>query len=240
MRAIIIDDERPARSEMRRLLLAHPDIEVVGDASTASEAEKMIKEMTPDLIFLDVQMHDETGFDLLERLAPPFPQVIFTTAHEEHALRAFEVDALDYLLKPIDPVRLNEALQRAAKRAKEANADVVGTRMFHENDRVYIREEDRCWYPPLRDIRLLESDGNYIRVYFSDVKATIYRSLNTIEARLPEALFFRANRSQIINLALIDTIENWFSGNLKVRLIGGDEVEISRRQSLAFRERASL
>jgi two-component system LytT family response regulator len=240
MRAVIIDDERPARSEMKRLLKPHPEIEVVGEASNSADALQMISKLTPDLLFLDVQMQGSTGFDLLAQLTAPVPKVIFTTAHDEYALRAFEVNALDYLLKPVEPARLNEALLRAARPAKDEPFQVEGDSKFTDSDRVFIREGDWCWFLPVREIRLLESEGNYTRIHFADKKPLIYRSLNALEERLPTALFFRVNRSQIVNVTLIENIENWFSGNLKARLRGGGEVEMSRRQAALFRERASL
>lgn len=240
MRVVIIDDERPARAEMRRLLKLHPEIEIVGEAATSDDALQIIAKLTPDLLFLDVQMQGDTGFDLLAQLTAPLPKVIFTTAYDEYALRAFEVNALDYLLKPVEPARLNDALQRATRSSNNEHPEMDGETKFNENDRVFIREEDRCWFLPVREIRLLESEGNYTRIHFADKKPLIYRSLNALEERLPGSLFFRANRSQIINVTLIDTIENWFSGNLKARLRGGGEVEMSRRQAALFRERASL
>ncbi|MEI9998671.1 MAG: LytTR family DNA-binding domain-containing protein [Verrucomicrobiota bacterium] len=244
MKALIVDDERLARTEMRRLLKAHPQVEIVGEASSSQEAAQKIAKLAPDLLFLDVQMHEDTGFDLLARLEPPLPRVIFTTAFDEYALRAFEVNALDYLLKPVDPVRLKESLQRAGQAPADADAGpgpgLDGAGKFAEGDRVFIRSEDRCWFVPIRDIRLLESEGNYTRIHVADARPLLYRSLNALEERLPKALFFRANRSQLINLSLVEGIENWFSGNLKARLPGGLAVEISRRQAVAFRERASL
>ena len=240
MRALIIDDERPARAEMQRLLKPHPEIEIVGEASSSRDALQIITKLNPDLLFLDVQMQGDTGFDLLAQLPAPLPKVIFTTAYDEYALRAFEVNALDYLLKPVDPIRLNEALQRAIRPSHDQHPEMAGGTQFHENDRVFIREEDHCWFLPIREIRLLESEGNYTRVHFADKKPLIYRSLNALEERLPGTLFFRANRSQIINVTLIENIENWFSGNLKTHLRGGGEAEMSRRQAALFRERASL
>ncbi|HSI84454.1 MAG: LytR/AlgR family response regulator transcription factor [Candidatus Methylacidiphilales bacterium] len=253
MRALIVDDERHARLEMKRLLRAHPEVEVVGEAESIDEALQMILEHDPDLLFLDVQLRSDTGFDLLARLTPPLPKIIFTTAYDAYALRAFQVNALDYLLKPVEPSRLSEALQRVgrmelrpqgeADAASEDNGPATvlpGSGKFTESDRVFIREEERCWFLPIRDIRLLESEGNYTRIYCPEARPLIYRSLNSLEIRLPESLFFRANRSQLINLTCIESIENWFSGNLKVRMRGGMDVEISRRQAVAFRERSSL
>ncbi len=225
---------------MKRLLKPHPQIEIIGEAANSEEALRVIAKSAPELLFLDVQLQGDTGFDLLAQISGALPKVIFTTAYDEYAVRAFEVNALDYLLKPVEPARLTEALQRASGAGGQEAPEVNEGGAFAVSDRVFIRNEDRCWFLPVRDIRMLESEGNYTRVHFGKEKPLIYRSLNSLVERLPAALFFRANRSQIINLTFIDTVENWFSGNLKARLRGGGEVEISRRQSVEFRERTSL
>ncbi|PTY05046.1 DNA-binding response regulator [Verrucomicrobia bacterium LW23] len=250
MKALIVDDERHARLEMKRLLRAHPEVEVVGEAESVDEALRMMAQTTPDILFLDVQLRHDTGFDLLVKLSPPLPSIIFTTAFDAYALRAFEVNALDYLLKPVEPARLSDALQRAGRmesrlypdaRAEESASIISPANgKFTVTDRVFIREEARCWFLPIGDIRMLESEGNYTRVYCPDGRPLIFRSLSSLEARLPETLFFRANRAQLINLTSIESIENWFSGNLKAHMRGGMEVEISRRQAIAFRERTTL
>ena len=243
MTALIIDDERHARAEMRRLLAAHPEVEIVGEAANSGDALQRIAESTPQLLFLDIQMPQQTGFELLSRLTAPVPQIIFTTAYDEFALRAFEVNALDYLLKPVDPARLAQALGRLPAPSSQSSNDAASPDSqvpLQEGDRVFIREEDRCWFLPVRDIHLLESEGNYTRVHVPGQKPMIYRSLNALEERLPASLFFRANRSQIINLHWIESIEPWFSGGLKLHLGGNLEVEVSRRQALLFRERNSL
>jgi two-component system LytT family response regulator len=240
MKVLIIDDERLARSEMKRLLKAHPEIEIVGEASSSQEALRLATKLEPELLFLDVQLGGATGFDLLSKIPAPAPKVIFTTAHDEYAVQAFGVNALDYLLKPIEPNRLTEALLRAIGPNPNESPEIDGEGKFNENDRVFIRADNRCWFMPLRDIHLLESDGNYTRVYFAIEKALVYRSLNALEERLPEALFLRANRSQILNLSCIENLENWFSGNLKAKIRGGLEIEISRRQSQIFRARTAL
>ena len=239
MRAVIIDDERPARTEIKRLLKPHPEIEIVGEAANSEEALQVIAKTAPELLFLDIQLQGDTGFDLLAQLNGSLPKVIFTTAYDEYAVRAFEVNALDYLLKPVEPARLHQALLRAAQ-PQDRDLQMGGQTKFNETDRVFIREEEHCWFLPVKEIRLLESEGNYTRIYFAEKKPLIYRSLNSLEERLPKSLFFRANRSQIINVTLIDGMENWFSGNLKARLRGGGEIEMSRRQAALFRERASL
>ncbi len=240
MKAIIIDDERPARAEMKRLLKPHPEVEIIGEAASSEEALQLIATAKPDLLFLDVQLRGDTGFDLLAQLSGKLPRVIFTTAYDEYAVRAFEVNALDYLLKPVEPARLAEPELRASETGDASVPEPGKAGAFTANDRVFIRSEDRCWFVPVREIRMLESEGNHTRVYFGKEKPLIYRSLNSLEERLPGAVFFRANRSQIVNLTFIENVENWFSGNLKVRLREGGEVEISRRQSIEFRERNSL
>ena len=240
MKALLIDDERLARNELRRLLKAHADIEIVGEATDGEDAMEKIEALRPELIFLDVQMPGGDGFSLLEKLEPPLPRVIFTTAYDEFAVKAFEFNALDYLLKPVDPNRLVAALEklRAHSVAGEAVAD-HRTRLGAD-DKVFVREGERCWFVPVKNIRLLESEGNYTRVHFDDQKPQLFRSLTAMEERLDSKQFFRANRKQVINLSWVDGIEPWFSGGLLVRLKGGLKVELSRRQAQEFRERMSL
>ena len=239
MQALLIDDERLARAELRRLLAAHPDIEIAGEAADAEAARSRIAELHPALIFLDVQMPGEDGFALLESLEPPLPQVIFTTAYDEFAVKAFEFSALDYLLKPVDPARLAAALARVPRDATPAPGGGRAERLLAD-EKVFVRQGDRCWFVEVKSIRLLESEGNYTRVHFADAQPLLFRSLNAMEERLDPRYFFRANRRQIINLAWIDKIEPWFSGGLLVYLKGGLKVELSRRQAQTFREKMSL
>ncbi|HWA26948.1 MAG TPA: LytTR family DNA-binding domain-containing protein [Lacunisphaera sp.] len=242
MKALIVDDERLARNELRRLLAAHPDIEVVGEATDVDDAAQKVAELKPGLLFLDVQMPGADGFSLLERLEPPLPAVIFTTAYDEFAVKAFEFNALDYLLKPVDPNRLIAALERL--RHHEGGGPGAGpagqpARLSLE-DKVFVREGDRCWFVAVKNIRLLESEGNYTRLHFDDQKPQLFRSLTAMEDRLDPRSFFRANRKQVINLTWVEGIEPWFSGGLLVKLKGGLKVELSRRQAQDFRERMSL
>ena len=239
MKALLIDDERLARNELRRLLKAHEDIEIVGEATDVDDAMAKIEALRPELIFLDVQMHGGDGFSLLEKLEPPLPLVIFTTAYDEFAVKAFEFNALDYLLKPVDPNRLVAGLEKLRQRATEAAAAPAEHRLTSD-DKVFVREGERCWFVPVKNIRLLESEGNYTRVHFDEQKPQLFRSLTAMEERLDSKQFFRANRKQVINLAWVDGIEPWFSGGLLVRLKGGLKVELSRRQAQEFRERLSL
>ena len=242
MKALLIDDERLARNELRRLLAVHPDIEIVGEAVDVEDAVQKIEALKPALIFLDVQMPGADGFSLLERLEPPLPAVIFTTAYDEFAVKAFEFNALDYLLKPVDPNRLVAALERLRQRETAVAADgtPAGISRLALEDKVFVREGDRCWFVPVKNIRLLESEGNYTRLHFDDNKPQLFRSLTAMEERLDPRNFFRANRKQVINLTWVEGIEPWFSGGLLVKLKGGLKVELSRRQAQDFRERLSL
>jgi two-component system LytT family response regulator len=240
MKTLLIDDERLARNELRRLLTAFPDIEIQDEATNAGDARKKIATLQPDLIFLDVQMPGESGMELLESLEAPVPEVIFTTAFDEFAVKAFELNALDYLLKPVDPVRLASAIDRLRGKPGEAPAVADKQTSLAPTDKVFVREGDHCWFVEVKNIRLLESEGNYTRVHFDNAQPQLFRSLNAMEARLDAKSFFRANRRQIINLSWIDKIEPWFSGGLLVLLKGGVKVELSRRQAQDFREKMSL
>ncbi len=228
MTALIVDDERLARLELRRLLAAHPEVEVVGEARNAEEALELAPKLAPDVLFLDIQMPGMSGFDLLERLED-VPQVIFTTAFDAYALKAFEVNALDYLLKPIAPARLAAALAKVRIAPRQGRLE-----------RVFVRDGDRCWIVRLPDIFLLESEGNYTRVWFGNERPLIRRSLNTLEEQLDAAVFFRASRKQMINLKWIEKVDIGVSGGLVVTLRGGPTVEMSRRQSARLREAMSL
>jgi two-component system LytT family response regulator len=236
MTCVIVDDERLARTELRTLLAVHPEVRIVGEASNVASALQVIGEQRPTLVFLDIQMPGGTGFDLVAQLSPPLPQIVFTTAHNQHALRAFEVNALDYLLKPVAASRLKQALARvSAPREVPTKASMDHEPPLRVTDRVFLRSEDRAWLIPVADIRLLESEGNYTRVRFEKERPLIHRTLGALEKRLPRESFLRANRTQIVNLLSVKTVLPWFSGTLKVVLSGGEEVEFSRRQAHQFR-----
>lgn len=238
MKAIIIDDERLARVELSRLLKNHPEIEIIAEASNVDEAIGKIESLKPDLIFLDIQMPGKTGFDLLTELTRT-PKIIFTTAYDEFALKAFEFNALDYLLKPIDPVRLAKTVLHLSE-LKNPTQQTENRSLLTIDDQVFVKDGDHCWFVKLSTIRLFESEGNYVRVYFDNQRPLIFKSLNDLEDRLPEKVFFRANRKHIINLKCVNGIESWFNGGLKVKLSDGNEVEISRRQSQKFKDLMSL
>ncbi len=240
MNALIIDDETLARRELRTLLAAHPEIVVDGEAGNVTEALEHLRKQPVDLLFLDIQMPGRTGFDLIDLLPAPHPHIIFVTAYDEFALRAFEANALDYLMKPVHPERLAAALRKVQTGGRTEPVPPANEAALRDDDRVFLREGDRCWFVPLRDVRLLESSGNHTVLHFGKNKAMLCRSLNSMEARLPASLFLRANRSQMLNLHCITEIVPWFSGCLKARLDSGEEIELSRRQSLLLRERTGL
>jgi two-component system LytT family response regulator len=238
MKALIVDDERLARKELMKLLEEHPSIEIVGEAANADEAEKMIEELNPDLLFLDIQMPGRTGFQLLESL-DSVPLVVFTTAYDEFALKAFEVNALDYLLKPITAERLSEAAHKVMEKER-AKAGRAREGKLGLEDQVFVKDGERCWFVSLANIRLFESDGNYIKVYFDTNRPMIHKSLNALDEKLDERAFFRASRKHIVNLSWVEGIEPWFNGGLMVKLKGGDKVEVSRRQAAKFKDMMSL
>lgn len=236
MKALIVDDTRLARQELQFLLKNYKDVQVIGEAENVDEAQKMIEELHPDLIFLDIQMPDKDGFELLEML-DEVPQVIFTTAYSEYAIKAFDYNALDYLKKPITDDRLSTAIQKVRENLekKDEPKDVL-----NENSQVFVKDGEKCWFVTLKDVRLFEIWDNYTRIYFNEHKPMIPKTLQYMESRLDPKTFFRANRQQIINMKWIDKIEPWFSGTIRLYLKDGTEVEVSRRQTSRFKELMSF
>ncbi len=240
MKTLIIDDERLARKELTSLLDGYPEIEILSEAVNADEAFEKIQSLKPELIFLDIQMPGKTGFELLEMLDSS-PKVIFTTAYDEFAIKAFDYNALDYLLKPINPERLAETINKLLSHdEKKEKEDTTPVKKLGATDQVFVKDGDRCWFVKLEDVRLFESDGNYIKVYFEKNKPMIHKSLNALDEKLDDRSFFRASRKHIINLGWVDTIEPWFNGGLMVQLKGGEKIEVSRRQAARFKDMMSL
>ena len=239
MKALVIDDERLARQELIKLLKKHQEIEIIGEAANTDEGVAMIKELKRDLMFLDIHMPGKTGFDLLAEL-DDVPRVIFVTAYDEYAIEAFKVNALDYLLKPVEPKLLSSAIDRVFLLKPEEEVSEPSEDKLTEESQIFLKDGDKCWFVSLKDVRMFESEGNYVRVFFNNYKPLILKSLNNLEKKLDEATFFRANRKFIINLKWIESIENWFSGGLLVKLKGGETVEVSRRQAARFKDMMSL
>lgn len=239
MRAVIADDERLARQELKSMLATYPGIEIVGECADAKSAIETINSLRPDVVFLDIQMPGKTGFDVLEEITF-VPEVIFVTAHDEFALKAFEVNALDYLLKPVQGARLSDAIKKVSDRIRENQVATEKANILGEGDQVFVKDGEKCWFVKLGDVRLFESEGNYVRLFFGTQRPLILRSLNYLDERLNHKTFFRASRKHIINLQWVESIENWFSGGLLVKLKGGETVEISRRQAVKLKEMMSL
>lgn len=235
MKVIIVDDERLARKELQTLLAKFPSVEVLAECDSVNSALSEIEKLKPDLVFLDINMPGKDGFALLEEL-DFIPEIIFVTAYDEYAIKAFEVNALDYLLKPIQAERLEEAINKfQSNELAETNTNKLG-----QNDQVFVKDGERCWFVKLSDVPMFESEGNYVRVYFENNKPLILKSLNNLANKLDENVFFRANRKFIINLNWIESIESWFNGGLMVKLKTGAKVEISRRQASKLKEMKSL
>ena len=236
MKAIIVDDEPLARRELRRLLAAHPSIQIVGEAADIDEAQERIESLQPGIVFLDIQMPGGTGFDLLAQLDRT-PRVIFTTAYDQYAVKAFDVNALDYLLKPIELERLAAALQKV-------QATQLAARSEDHNDptleQLFVRDGPRCWFIPLREVSVFTAEGNYVRIQWGQERPLLGRSLAALEGKLDAQRFFRANRQQIINLECIRSVDAGIGGRLHVQLIDGREIQISRRQARQLRERTTV
>jgi two-component system, LytTR family, response regulator len=237
MKAIIIDDERLARQELKTLLSIHKEIEIIAECQDADSAKEKINELKPDIIFCDIQMPGKSGLELVEEISATV-DVVFITAHDEHAIKAFEVNAFDYLLKPVQPERLSETIKKLSVKDSANRPD--NTSPLTDQDTVFIKDGDKCWLIKLEEIRLFESEGNYVRVYFDTFRPLILRSLNSLETRLNEKQFFRASRRHMINLSYVSSIEPWFNGGLNVKMRDGKEIEISRRQAVRLKDLMSL
>lgn len=232
MKAIIIEDSRLARLELRTLLKEHPEVNIIGEATNANDGRKLIESLQPDLVFLDIQMPGKNAFDMLEEL-DEVPNIIFTTAFNEYAVKSFEYNAFDYLLKPIKEKRLAMAIQKAQERLLTPIAPLD---YLTENSQVFVKDGEQCWLVKLADVRLFEVYGNYTRIYFEKHRPLILKSLNYLESRLDPQTFFRANRQQIVNLRWVTQLVPWFGGKLKIELRNGETIEVSRRQAVKLKE----
>lgn len=240
MKIIVIDDERLARKEMISLLSNYTNVQVVDECSNVDDAKISIETHQPDLIFLDIEMPEKNGFDLLAEL-DDVPKVIFVTAYNDYALKAFDVNAIGYLTKPVDPERLKNVITPIID--LHLNKEPVleqSKEKLSLDHQIFLKDGEKCWFVSLKDIRYFESEGNYIRVFFKNEKPLILKSLNLLEEKLDESIFFRANRKNIINLKHVSKIENWFSGTLRITLNESEQIEVSRRQSSKFKSLMSL
>lgn len=240
IRALIVDDTRLARQELRTLLAAQPDIEIIGEADDVPAARVAIDKLRPDLVLLDIQMPSGTGFDVLDGL-DHVPLVVFSTAYDQYALRAFEANALDYLVKPVVAERLSAALDRVrARLAQRTSTEDEPRGLLGADDQVFLRDGERCWFVALHEISRIVVDGNYARMWFRGERAMLPRSLSALEARLDPTLFFRANRNTLVNLRMVKVIDLAVGEGYQLTLKDGSEVEVSRRQARELRERLAL
>ena len=240
IKAVIVEDSRLARNELKELIKKQEDIELLGEAENVDNGFELIQNASPELLFLDINMPEKDGFELLEML-DEVPITIFTTAFDEYAIKSFEYNALDYLLKPVSEKRFSMAMDKV--RAKLGSIDQekgAETKKLSVSSQIFIKDGESCWLVKIGDISLFEIVGNYTRVFFEDKKPLLYKSLNQVEEKLPEASFFRANRQQIVNTNFIENVVPWFNGKLKLTLKNGEEVEVSRRQSYIFKDKMSL
>ena len=234
-KCLVVEDSRLARKELVQLLDETQAFDSIQEAANGEEAKELLETFQPDVIFLDIHLPGMTGFDLLENINQ-IPKVIFTTAYDEYAIRSFDYNAIDYVLKPIKKQRLEKAIAKLnlyGAPPKTERADLPAQQVF-------VRDGEKCWFVKIADIRIFESVGNYSRIYFDDNKPLIQRSLNYLESVLDESIFFRINRKQIINLNFIEKLDKWFNGKLKITLKTGEEVEVSRRRSNQIKQLFSL
>lgn len=230
---LVVEDSRLARKELTAMLADLGFFEEILEANDADEAKQLLEAEEPEVLFLDIHLPGKNGFELLESL-DQIPQVIFTTAYDEYAIKSFDFNAIDYLLKPIKPERLEKALKKIHITEPDSK------KTFSSDRQIFVKDGDKCWFVKLADIRMFESLGNYSRVYFEEGKPLIHKSLNYLEKALDPAVFFRINRQQIINLEHIEKLDSWFNGKLKIKLKSGEEVEVSRRQSNRIKSMFSI
>lgn len=236
MKAMVIDDSRLARSGLIGMLAQFPGIEVVGEADHPDSALPLIAALRPDVLFLDIQMAGADAFDLLAQLAE-CPRIVFTTAYAEYAVRSFDYDTVDYLLKPVSHERLAQAVGRLLQQAAPA---AIAARPLDERSKIFIKDGGRCHLVSLASIRCIESCRNYVQVYFDDTHAYVKKPLAEVAERLPEHMFFRASRQHVVNLNAIALIEEADSGGYMVVLDNGKKLEISRRSAAELKETMSL
>lgn len=239
IKAVIVEDSRLARNELKELIKKHDDIDLLGEAENVDAGFELIQNTSPDLLFLDINMPEKDGFELLEML-DEVPITIFTTAFDEYAIKSFEYNALDYLLKPVSEKRFDMAMEKVRTKLESVQTGADKSKRLKESSQIFIKDGESCWLVKIGDISHFEIVGNYTRVFFGDKKPLLYKSLNLVEEKLPEASFFRANRQQIVNTHFIEEVVPWFNGKLKLTMQNGEEIEVSRRQSYIFKDRMSL
>jgi two-component system LytT family response regulator len=240
LKAVIVEDSRLARNELKELLKAHKEIELIGEAENVDDGFELINKTHPDVLFLDINMPEKDGFELLEML-DEVPTTIFTTAFDEYAIKSFEYNAFDYLLKPINQKRFSKSIDKVIEKASDkVLSEAEKEESLSLDKQIFIKDGEKCWLVKIQDISLFEIVGNYTRVFFKGNKPLIYKSLAQVEEKLPKEVFFRANRQQVININHVKKVVSWFNGKLKIEMNSGEEIEISRRQSYIFKDQLSF
>ncbi|MFN7495336.1 MAG: LytR/AlgR family response regulator transcription factor [Cyclobacteriaceae bacterium] len=235
IKTILIDDEPLAIMELQSMLSPYPEIDIISVSNDAQDGIQKIQQFNPQLLFLDINMPGKNGFDLLSELSNA-PEVIFVTAYDQFAIKAFEVNALDYILKPVNPERLKEAVTKVIRKLTQAE----GEKALDINKRIFIKDGEQCFFVPIHQIFYIESVGNYVRLHFRDKKAMLHRSLNYLEEKLPDEHFFRTSRQEMINVNFIKNIVPYFSNTLQVEMETGIKIDLSQRQSVKFKEKMGI
>jgi len=251
MKAIVVEDSRLAREGLVRMLAEFSSIKVIGSAENVSAALLLIKQHQPDVIFLDIHMPEQNGFELLEQMSYQ-AKIIFTTAYAEYAVEAFEHDSVDYLLKPISKDRLAKAVIKLSNYSESIHNlnnndenenyeyEQDNTSVLALNSRIFVKDNDQCHLIEIANINYIESCKNYVQIYFEQNKVFVKKSLNHVEARLPKQLFFRVNRQFIINLQSVATIVETINNGYQLAMIDGKIIEISRRNTVKLKALLSL
>ncbi|MFP3595575.1 LytR/AlgR family response regulator transcription factor [Chryseobacterium sp. SIMBA_029] len=231
IKVIIVDDERLSREELKNTLKGYEDFVLIGEAENADDAKNLIETEMPDLLFLDIQMPEKSGFDLLESL-DHVPAVLFITAYDQYAVKAFEVNALDYLMKPIREERFAKAI---TKIRDSIHQKFSLNNVAAKDRKIFIKDGEKRFFIQLDEIYLIESLENYTRLFFQGKKALQRRSLRQWEEMLDENIFFRINRTEIINIEYIQEVKQITGGRLVVKLKTGELLEVSNRQSVKLK-----
>lgn len=237
MKAVVVEDSRLAREGLINMLRSFTDLQVIGEADHPASALTLIQEVKPDVIFLDIHMPGESGFDLLEKL-DYMPRVIFTTAYSEHAIRSFDYHAVDYLLKPISHERLAVAIKKLVIDGAKTSNDTKPS--LDVNSQIFVKDGEKCHLVMLSDIRYFESCKNYVRIVFNEQSAFIKKSLNQVEERLPIKHFFRVSRQYVVNLQAVVTIEESVGDGYEITMSDGKNIEVSRRNAAELKDLLSL
>lgn len=237
MKAMVVEDSRLAREGLIKMLGQHPDLDIIGAADSVSSALEILRKNKADVIFLDIHMPGETGFDLLEKL-DYCPKVIFTTAYPEYAIRSFDFQTVDYLLKPVSDERLTIAIEKLSVNSERQ--EKLPKPVLDIHSRMFVKDGEKCHLIPLESIRYFESCKNHVRIFFGKENAFVKKSLNSIEERLPKKYFFRANRQYIVNLMAISNIEEAINDGYDITMSDGKVLDVSRRNAVELKDLLSF